>query len=186
MLQSAGIQNTGFETTDSGQIGNAQMWNGANLTKDKRTCNTISPPATYSHTGDCAFLFKGGIGEKSKISQKVKLGARSLVAGSPLTLSAWVSSSSNTVLAQVVAYHTDATRIAFSVLMGPSAGYTRFASAPFYLLKTTSKFKVSFRHVGGSGKLYLDDVELIVSAAPSRAIVLPLPEPPSGTDWRSP
>lgn len=122
MLQSAGIQNTGFETADSGQIGKAQMWNGANLTKDKRTCNTISPPATYSHTGDCAFLFKGGIGEKSKISQKVKLGATSLVAGSPLTLSAWVSSSSNTVLAQVVAYHTDATRIAFSVLMARLQG----------------------------------------------------------------
>jgi hypothetical protein len=180
------VQNAGFETRDSAQASKAQKWVGGHLTKDNQKCNTISPPVIYSRSGNCAFLFKGGIAEKSKITQTVKFGEGVLAAGIPLTLSGWVDSPTNSVLAKVVLYHTDGSRIAFSVLMGPSVGYQRFVAAPFYLVKPSTKLKLSFQHSSASGKLYLDDVEVVVATAPTRNALLPVPEPPIENNWRSP
>ncbi|MFZ2880654.1 MAG: hypothetical protein WA009_14035, partial [Phototrophicaceae bacterium] len=161
---------------------------GSNLTNDKRKCNKVSPPATYSRSGKCAFLFKGGAGESSKISQTIKPDAGTLRATVPLTVYAWIDGAPNYVLAKVVAYYTDGSRQAFSALMGPSVGYTQFTTAPFFLAKDTSKLKVSFQHTWTSGKLYLDDVVILTGLVDSsRSALLQVPEPqdtPSG--WRTP
>src|SRR5690606_26154050 len=62
------IRNGGMEAaTDNSSL--PDDWAFKNLTKDKIKCNKPATNKVFAYAGNCAFMFKGGPGEASKLTQ---------------------------------------------------------------------------------------------------------------------
>ncbi|MBC8098607.1 MAG: hypothetical protein H7Y11_04135, partial [Armatimonadetes bacterium] len=158
-------------------------WTPKNLTGDKRKCNKESKPAV-AFEGVCAFQFKGGLGEASKITQKPDFSA--LLIGDTLTLHAAVTGK-GIVLGEgkiaVKIKYTDSTKlkITIEVPAGDTLTYTQLAKTDTITLAIASlKIDLSFK--GLSGKYIVDAVQVLVNE-PQAPVLRPnaalLPLPPS-------
>ncbi len=157
------LTNAGFETP-GGSNSEAGEWKLKNATKDKRKCNKPEKNKVFAHSGNCAFLFKGGPGENSKIVQTINAG---LNAGSSVTASVWAQGKkarSGAVLTVKIIY-TDGTRNKVNVNVDTGTySYKQFAT-PTSLGKPANKVKVMFKNKMGGGKLFIDDLAVVYNPA---------------------
>jgi hypothetical protein len=183
------IENGGFEAKDAAGAPDLTPWVGKNLTGDKIKCNKETK--TFSFAGDCAFQFKGGAGENSKIQQNVN--TTGLVSeGDTLTFSGYVNTNIDAPgkVATVKISYVEADAGAGAngkdkidvTLSAATGGYVPFSNS-LVLDGTISKVKVQLVNKAASGKLYFDEVSLLaVPAGNATATPEPTVEPTATTD----
>jgi hypothetical protein len=152
---------------------------------DKVVCGGMGAIGT-----DCAFLFKGGAGENTSLTQTVTLTDGQIVASDVLSVILRYSSTraSNALSVKVTAKPTGGT--VETVVALPAAHFTRTTlnTTPNYGLRlgvlpaslndsALSSLKLHIRFKSPAGKLYLDDVRLTITN-PSTRGMLPLPSTP--------
>lgn len=157
------------ELTDNGGFeqpgmtnGEAAEWQVKNATKDKRKCD--KPGKDYSHSGACAFLFKGSVGENSQVVQK--LTGLALQPGDMLSVNAWVSGKSAVAGGQVSVKikYSDDTKGKFSLDVPTSTyAYQQISAAPFAVEKAVATIKLAVRNRSTSGSFLIDNVSMVHS-----------------------
>ncbi|HEX2623044.1 MAG TPA: hypothetical protein VHL11_22945, partial [Phototrophicaceae bacterium] len=177
------LVNNSFEDA-GGSNAEALNWTPKNTVKDKRKCNKDGKPP-ISKTGDCTFQFTGTGGINSSITQQVDPSA--ILSGDTLVLSAWIYgkniSGGGKIQAKLKYGDTGKTKIKFAVLPG-SYTYGQFVNAE-QTIGTPTTAKVTVIMNSGSGKFYVDDISLALTAAGARAAShalpnsVPLPANPS-------
>ncbi len=149
----------GFENDGTG-------WNIKNATSDKVKCNKTGK--VIAHAGNCAWRFKGGAGENSKIQQVITSG---FTAGDTLTLSGYIngSGSANAKIKFVVSYlnaSLDKRKLGIDLLSATGGSYIPFSDFSPALITNViappEKIKVQVKNNSTSGKVYIDSLSLTV------------------------
>jgi len=150
---------------------------------DKVVCGGLGAAGS-----DCAFLFKGGAGERTRLVQTVTLTGGQVSASDTLSVSLNYSSrlAANKLSVKIIAQPTGAA--AEQVMALPVAQFTRTTTltTPVYDVRTATlpislndsaldSLTIQVQFKSTSGKLYLDDVRLMVTTPGVRGGVLPLP-----------
>jgi hypothetical protein len=167
------LSNTSFDELGADSKPVLTPWTLKNGTADKIKCN--KPGKTFGRTGNCAFVFKGGVGEKSKLRQIPDV----VVIASPgdnLTVALYTESRGGTTNAKVkllVKYTdgTDKTKLTLTVLS--NASYAILTGNEQLDSLAVGSMRVSIDNKAISGKLLVDDVTLTLSSA--TLSVMPLP-----------
>jgi hypothetical protein len=165
------LANNSFENLDGEGKPDVTPWTVANSTGDKGKCNKDKdgdgvPDKIYSFTGNCAFVFKGGPGEASKIQQNGDIDGV-VFNDTDLIYSAFAlakdDASATGAVKLVIKYNdtTDKSKIAGSFPELLTGGEYLFFEGTIELLSTdVSKMKFSVKNTSTSGKVLLDDVFL--------------------------
>jgi hypothetical protein len=153
--------------TDGGFENSVLGWEAKDSTGDKVKCNKSGKIIAYA--GNCAWQFKGGAGENSKIQQVITTNA---TPGDTLTLSGYVNAKGavDSKIKIVVAYLNPAIpkdKITVNVAVETAGVYTSLSSyqpsltaevvAPF------DKIKMQVKNNSTSGKIYYDALSLTAS-----------------------
>jgi predicted outer membrane repeat protein len=150
------LLNGGFEVNNTD-------WTAKNATSDKRKCN--KPEKIIARTGNCAFQFKGGAGENSKLEQRPATTA--ITAGDSITLSGFYRATGavNTKVKVTVKY-TDTTlpNGKINVTLSASSDYTAFTGdMAEVIVGEIASIKVALQNRSTSGKVLFDDMSLELS-----------------------
>jgi N-acetylneuraminic acid mutarotase len=171
------LTNGGFELDVAPADKMPDAWKGKRLTKDKMVCNKLNRPGLpdkiVAHDGNCAFQFKGGIGEKSQIAQTLPAGT--YAANTPLTLSAYVSAKEGVKgkLQAVVAYTGSLPKTKIVIDFAASNDYQLVSKSEQFLDANVAKIKVQVKHTSTSGKVRVDDVSLLITDSVQGLVPLP-------------
>lgn len=162
------IVNGGFEPDLAG-------WTLKNSTSDVVRCNT--PTKEISYEGECAFRFKGGVGENSQVRQVADLTGESFEQNDTLTLSGYVATKNASVngsLRLKITYSdaTLPTKLNLSFVSNLSGVYQEITGDATLASGLVASIKTSARNRSTSGKVYLDEVTLVQNAGPA---LIPLP-----------
>ena len=150
-------------------------WTGAGLLGDKQKCN--KPGKVIAFEGECAFQFKGGAGEKSKLSQNPDV--TGLVAGDTLTLSGYANAGGtpNAKIKVRISY-TDTSLAKGKItvkLNAATSDWTAFSGTlDVVLVDVPTSVKVILQNKSLSGKVRLDALSLLQTTGGGSAL-LPLP-----------
>ncbi len=157
------IQNGDFEfDLDGDKVPDG--WEGAELQKDKRACNTSKK--IIAHHGMCAFQFKNKAGESSKLMQVIPVD--SLTKGETLTFSGAFEVTQpvgKTIVLKVIYAEPDAglkhkgkdkLKIRLDAI---TYGYSRLSQS-FTLLGTPTKMTIKLAHSQQDTRLMIDDLSL--------------------------
>ncbi|HEX2621497.1 MAG TPA: choice-of-anchor Q domain-containing protein [Phototrophicaceae bacterium] len=161
------IDNGGFEDPT------VDPWVVKNSVGDKIKCDTETK--IVAHTGICAFRFKGGVGESTKIQQIIDLTDQTFASGDSLDLSAFFNANKPTTSGKikvVVAYSDSTAPDKFKGNLTPTSGYEEQIGSVILNGSAVNKIKVMFINKSTAGKAYLDDVSLVLFSA---STALPLP-----------
>jgi hypothetical protein len=163
------VSNGGFEEK-IGDTPDLLPWSVKNAVDDKIKCN--KPGKVIARTEDCAFQFKGGIGESVKLQQSASTAG---ITGGTLHLSAYINATNalSTGKVKLVVKYGDATpgdkqQADFTT----TVGYTEFPLEMILASTNVSKIKIQIQHTGTAGKVFVDDVSLIYTPGSG---LLPLP-----------
>jgi hypothetical protein len=190
------VVNGGFESKDEDGDPDLLPWEGKNVTGDKIKCNKDSDgdgtiDKIFAFSGECAFQFKGGVGENSKIQQN--LDATQVFAGDTLTFSAYINTkitgAGNVALLKLK--YSDPTageggkgkdKLQLAVDTPTANDTYQFFSNTILVDDNVTKAKVILRNRSTSGKLFFDDVQVIGTAdAPPIPTATPTTEVTAGT-----
>lgn len=136
-------------------------WQSKKITSDKIKCNNAKK--TVAHSGLCAFRFKGGVGEKSKIFQDVNLANFPLVSGDTLNLSIYTLAKNATTSAKVKvqAKYTDTDeKTTFSQALPVSAVYQQTTGSLTLTSSNINRVRIQIINKSPAGKVFIDDVSL--------------------------
>jgi hypothetical protein len=166
------LTNGSFETdADTDKVPDG--WTAKNATKDKLKCGTEEAPIAYD--GLCVYQFKGGVLERSKLSQN---GDTALViSGDTITLGGYLKAKGgvNTKVKVRVTY-TDTSietgKITFKQTSAVSDWTAFGGDLSLVLAGEPSVIKVQIQNKGISGKVLYDALSLNVDGAGS---IIPLP-----------
>jgi predicted outer membrane repeat protein len=173
------IVNGGFEV-DADEDKQPDGWTAKNVSKDKIKCNKETKIVAYA--GLCAYQFKGVPGESSKLQQKPAV--TEIAQGNSLTLSLYANTkiaAAGKIVNVVLKYvepdagtNSDGKDKLSISLAAPTAGetYENF-TASLTVDGTPSKLKVQLMNKSTSGKLFFDEVTLVVGAGGGGLIPLP-------------
>jgi hypothetical protein len=155
-------------------------WTVKNAVGDKVKCN--KEDKVFSNTGECAFRFKGGAGENSKIQQVLDITGATFVAGETLDLSAFVNGGASAVgtVKISVTYGDSTLPTKLKTSLPTSGAYTELTGSVDIDSVAVTKVKLMFTNKSTSGKIYIDTVNVTQAAAPTVGSALPLPAAPSG------
>jgi hypothetical protein len=174
------IVNGGMEidTTPADKI--PDSWTGKGLTGDRIRCNT--PTKTFAFEGECAFRFKGGAGENSKIRQDAVI--TSVGSADTLTLTIQINTtlpSAGKVVIVKIRYSDPSAGVNGDgkdkievELAAATTNYQQFTGS-LVLDGAVTRIRTELRNRNTSGKILLDAVSL-VAAPPSGAGVIALPQ----------
>jgi hypothetical protein len=149
---------------DGGFEANAAGWTIKNATSDKVKCNKLGK--SYAHTGNCAWRFKGGEGENSKIQQVI---TSPVDVGATLTLGGYISPNgeAQTKFKVIVKYQDPAIpKGKITVEVGDQLIGTYLALNTFQPVLTTTisapvnLIKIQIKNSGTSGNVYIDTLSL--------------------------
>lgn len=161
---------------------------GSGTKGDKVKCNKDTnsdgiADKIFANTGNCAFRFKGGVGEKSSLEQVVALTGQSLSINDVLTFSASINGRVTTSgKIKVRVKYNDATPTGkVNIPLGPTNSYSIVTGSVEIKSLDIKKIKVQFQHTGSSGKSYIDDVSLNVGV-PQSFDIDPLPLPSTSNE----
>lgn len=163
------LVNGSFELKDGANKPLLDPWKQTKATKDKIKCN--KPEKVIAHVGMCAYMYKGSVGENSKITQTVN-GA--YASGHVFTLSLYANASKATTSGKVklrVKYADGSDTGKINLTLGQTSGYTLFADSYTLISPNVSKVKVQVQNKSKSGKLFVDGISL--KYAPSALLPLP-------------
>ncbi|MBC8100398.1 MAG: hypothetical protein H7Y11_13220, partial [Armatimonadetes bacterium] len=193
------LVNGSFETLDVEGKPNVLPWTVKNATGDKAKCDKEGKPAG-ARTGVCAFRFKGGVGEASKLTQTVSDNPVFSVVGVGVGDTVFAEAFVNTLaeapgkLTLKVKYVTPTAgangdgKDKISVDLAPTADiYTAFSTTPLVLADAVTSVKVSISFKGIAGKMLVDDVtftreglDITVGLTNRGGGLLELPKPQPG------
>lgn len=178
------LTNGGFETAGSTSRA-AQAWKGTGLlTKDRRLCSTITKPIGTAE-GTCVFQFSGGsvTGTSRKLKQTVNASGWGNT-GESLTFSAQITGKkfgTGAKLTLKVTYMDDTTETVKVAIPAGTYVFT-ITSSSLPLPKPLKSVTISFDIKKASGRLRVDDVQLILSTASRSNGASPLPLHASSPD----
>jgi hypothetical protein len=170
------VGNGGFEAPEAA----LDPWALKNALGDKVKCNTETK--VVAHSGLCAFQFKGGAGENTKIQQNLDLSALTLSVGDTLDLSAFVNAKKATASGKIkmtVKYNdtTEAQKVTLTI--ATTVGYSELVGETLTLAGAdVNKIKLMVKHSSPTGKVFVDDVSVGYVAAVAglgRSSLIPLP-----------
>lgn len=142
---------------------------------DKVKCNKAGKPVTTM--GVCAFMFKGGTGENSKLEQTADLTGITFADTDMLDLSAWVKATNPAASGKLkvrVKYTDDTKTGKIDMNIVPNADNTELMGSYVLQSANVSKIKVQISHKSAAGKVYIDEVSLVYTAG-TGSNLLPLP-----------
>jgi hypothetical protein len=169
LIGSHRLVNGGFEETTT-------SWTQKNPTSDKAKCN--KPDKIIAFEGECAYMFKGGVGENSKLVQNGD--TLYVLAGKDLIFSGMVNAKGavNISVKVIITYKDEslpkgklkAKRVA------PTTGYQPWDDSTLRLNLPDDALviKIQFGNKSTSGKVYLDGLTLQTLAPTPVALPLPL------------
>lgn len=155
------IVNGTFELESGKSTG---AWVIINGNKEKAKCNKPDRGKYFAYDSDCAFMFKGGVDENSKLKQKAHLPSRDFTVGDTLTFAGWIDArpleSQLKIVVKVV--YADNTRSKWvGTIDGASDGYQQFIGDPITLSSgDVRKIVTVFKHRSSAGKILIDQVQL--------------------------
>jgi hypothetical protein len=160
------IQNGGFEGEFVGDYkGNTAQWKLKNGKGDRVKCNRYNQWIAF--TGDCAFRFKGSVGENSKLEQNTNPVGTAPTSAEGVTFNAFVYAAGANIDANIkiivkYADNTEKTKRTIEVLNGlvRTDFYLPISDQFPFSSPLVDKFKVQFNHKSLTGKLYIDEVSL--------------------------
>lgn len=169
------LMNGGFENGAAG-------WTVKNKTGDKVKCGTATRPP-QGNGSNCAFVFKGGAGEKASLSQTFTVRFE-LGNAMRLRLATRTTGAAGKLIAKVriVGDYSVVRKIAYA----PTAAYTlwqshRFGPGGWSSTGGPDTVTLTLTHKSPSGKMYVDDVSLMMlGLSASRSNVVPPPAAPEG------
>ncbi|MBC8098179.1 MAG: hypothetical protein H7Y11_01940 [Armatimonadetes bacterium] len=155
--------NGGFEAKGTDSKPDLTPWAVVNGSNDKIKCNKPEKPI-IANTGDCAFQFKGGAGENSKLAQTVDITGMTFAIGETVEISMamWAedaASAGKLKLRVKYADGTDTGKLTVDVVV--AAGYQTMTGNLAIGSIAVSKIKFSINSTSSSGKLYADDLSLL-------------------------
>jgi hypothetical protein len=167
------IVNGGFELKNEDNSPNLTPWSVKNPTGDKIKCNKDTNndgeiDKFFSHTGTCAFMFKGVPGEASKLQQVYDPSNTLAVfaADDTLLLTAYVDARASLVDAIIklkIKYSDNTPTGKASRVLSQTTGYDEVTLPYTIQSENVVKIKLIFDHRTPSGKLFIDDVTLLWS-----------------------
>lgn len=173
------LANTGFEAVNDSGKPDPGAWDVKKQSRDRIKCNKPGKNPV-ARTGNCAFRFKGGPDENSRLQQVPDISTLPLTVGDTLRFSAFVDAGSSAQgKIRVVVTYTDLTASKLNLNLLPTGAiYAEVTGILALNSAAVSQVKVQFRHNSPSGKVYVDDVSLLHLPAGSVAAehgVIPLP-----------
>ncbi|MBK9122987.1 MAG: hypothetical protein IPM16_07660 [Chloroflexi bacterium] len=161
------LVNGGFEEKDP-VTGAAIGWTVENSTGDTVKCN--KPGKTFTNFGECAFRFKGGVGESSKLVQLVYDSLWNMTTGDVIQLEGILNAAALTegdIVVQLKVAYVDGGLPKDKAKYKPPTGvYVDQAMAPLSIVidGAVAEITVQIKHKADSGKIYLDELELLLLA----------------------
>jgi hypothetical protein len=146
-------------------------WEVKKASGDKVKCN--KPGKIIAHGGTCAFAFKGGAGENSKLYRTI--GYPWVEAGGTLNFSAWVNANSapNSKIKVTVFYNDGVTANGKIIIdLRATSGYEPVNDS-LTIAAEVLKIKVDVSYKSPSGKMMIDDLSLRYLEANSGLVPLP-------------
>lgn len=186
------LENGGFEDDDSPD------WTVKRGTGDKVKCNkdkngdgdTFDPEdKIFSGSGDCAFLFKGGLGENSVIQQNVSPAWQQFSPGDTLSFAMWLNAGPNVNgKATIKVSYFDATPTdKINVPMAETDDYDTLTGAITIASPNVNRIKVSIKHRSPAGRAFVDNVSLrLTKASVTNPGYQPLPLPAAPAENTAP
>lgn len=154
------IRNGGMEAaTDNGSL--PDDWAFKNLTKDKLKCDNPAKNKFFAYAGNCAFMFKGGPGEVSKLTQTYTPTAS--LSGT-LSTELYTQGSNEAVNGKftVKVFYSNGGKAKLKVSVLPSASYTR-RTGTLKLNGSVTKIKFILANSSTGGKVFIDNVKAVVN-----------------------
>jgi hypothetical protein len=153
-------------------------WIGKGLQGDKLKCNTEDK--FVAHTGLCAYRFKGGAANKSKLQQDLDLPALALGAGDTLTLTGYAKTGSGPMKFKVklrVSYADDTTGKINLTAPLASGDYVALEGENSLTLTGTpiTRIRVQIQDKSAGGKILIDSLSLLWTLEGEASPVIPLP-----------
>jgi M6 family metalloprotease-like protein len=134
-------------------------WAFKNLTGDKLKCN--KPDKVVSYGGNCAFLFKGGLGEASKLSQNyTPTGNLTGPVSAELFTQGSNEAVSGKMLVKVIYFDDSDSKLTIDIF--PSGSYV-YRSGSLEDHGSISKVKITLKNDSLGGKFYVDNVKVNVN-----------------------
>lgn len=132
---------------------------------DKIKCN--KEDKVFSHTGECAFKFKGGPNESTKIVQNISLDGLTFAEGDVVDFSAFTKGNKPAIKGKVkvVIGYGDGTSTKLKPAIGPSSDYVEVTDSGTLTSGDVNKIKVMVINKSTAGKLFVDDVSLMHTTA---------------------
>jgi hypothetical protein len=147
--------------------GDTGWWQVVNGTNDKVVCNTLTK--TFSRSGDCAFRFKGGAGEKSRLIQDFMFLRRVPPVGyrAPPAYAVYLGAYINAPVSvrgtmKLKLTLTDGSRVKAKVALSGNGKY-KWIQTPYLTYPGDQgiiAILIGLVHRSESGKTYFDDFEL--------------------------
>lgn len=166
--------NGNFEFDEDETPSTPDYWKLKNSTSDKVKCN--KPGKVIAGEGNCAFQFKGGVGEKSKIQQSPVLDG--IGAEDKLFLSAMIATkkavAGGKITLKIKYLDAEVSTTKFVVTIEPGTkGYYQFVSDEQNVLSDPKKIVVQASYKGTSGKVWVDNLRLAFEAIILELLPLP-------------
>lgn len=161
------VANGSFEMFD--ETNQPVGWKAKRPTKDRVRCNKVDrpndkPDKIFSSEGDCAYRFKGGIGERSALKQVIDPTALDIQAGARVEFFADVDvrneKVNNLKLRVLVKYNDDTPTGKFIVTLTPTAGYEQITGEVTIVSSDVNKIIVKMTNRSDGGSAYIDAVSL--------------------------
>jgi hypothetical protein len=178
------LVNSGFEI-DADANKQPDGWTLKQATGDKLKCNEDGELIAFE--GTCAFQFKGGDGERSKLQQDVDLATHPVTAGDTLTLGGrvWVKGDVDSKVTLKVKYATlDNDKIIVDITDAASKQWTTFTalqpSLSITVVDSLPEITLQIKNSSASGKIRFDDLSVLwmsssAAASSDSRDLLPLP-----------
>lgn len=175
------INNGGFENRNPDGSNDLLPWTAKLNAKDKIRCNKPNKPAT-AYGDRCAYSFKGGPGENSKLIQTASNPQVVFNKGGNLDLSFYGGGSSPAadLRAKLIVKYTDGTNKGkIDIRFSQTSAYQYFDGSYKLESSAVDKIKLKIINKGWSGKVFIDDVSVKYTPDPS-TMTLGLPGDQSG------
>jgi hypothetical protein len=143
---------------------------------DKVKCNKDGKPHV-ARTGTCAFQFKSGVGEATKLDQTIASSAQTWAVGDTLSLSVYVkamNSAANGKIKGRIKYSDGTTTGKLDATIAQNSDYMELVDSYTLESANVSKIKLSVQNRSVAGKMLVDDVALLYTVV-GEAGLLPLP-----------
>jgi hypothetical protein len=132
-------------------------WKVKQVSGDKLKCN--QPDKLIAHAGNCAYLFKGFIGENTKLEQT--LDEVNFALNDTLTLALFYNTKNSGEVKFTLKSAAGQVIVKEKLVLNATTDYEMGSKRITVQTSDISKIKIQIRYKGSAGKLLIDDVSLL-------------------------